>query len=191
MKDINVEFAHIYTNETISSEHYRAAQILKENKVLWEGTGLDYSVCVLIDDYNPSESFLDVGGFLKELELIEAKPDYVVWESSLVGINGRLLNDMSGKIKREYESYIEKNNKYPCSFLVAVWNLLRLGVYSSDSIESLSGARPFSDKSDYCGKQIISILPARYAGVEKKALDIIRSTDYYDSVKDKISHILF
>lgn len=189
MSDINVEFSHIYTNESASSEHYKAAMILKDKLVEWRAEDLDVASCVLIDDYNPDEHLLDIEGYLRELGHLGVRPDYLILESSLPLLKDRLLNDMSGKLQRQYSTYISSNKKCPCSFLVAAWHLMRLGVYPADDI--LRQGVCESEISNFAGKEILTILPYRFGGVEKRALDIIRSTPYYESIKDRLGHIFF
>lgn len=183
--DYNIEFAHIYVNENIASEHYQAIKIAKEKSSELKQQDKGCVLTVLIDDYNSSESILDIDEFLKELEISGAKPDYVVYESKLAQYKDRILNEMSGKLKKRYLRYINGHNKCPCSFLIAIWHLLRLGFLENGHIIHNIDEKPFT------AQKIITILPQRYAGIEKKALDIIKSTKFKNLVEDKLDYIFF
>lgn len=182
--DYNIEFAHIYVNEDFNREHFEAAIRTKQATKNIVQLGKSYVLTVLIDDYNPSDEILDTQVFLQKLESLKVKPDYVIYESKLVYFQDLLLDRMNGKIKKKYENYINKQRKCPCSFLVAVWHLLRLGVFSEEKIISNKQDKPFS------AKRTITILPRRYESVERKAISIINSTAFCEHIKN-IEHIFF
>jgi len=189
MSDINIEFAHIYINENASSEHYKSALLAKEKIDSWLRQGLSISSCVLIDDYNPEEYLLNIDGYLKELGGIGVPPKYVVFESALPILKDQLLEDMGGKLQKQYRNYINKSGKSPCSFLVAAWHLTRLGIYKPDNI--LDSDKCIGSKEDFSAERITTVLPYRFGGVEKKALDIIRTTSYYETVSERLEHVFF
>lgn len=194
--DYNIEYAHIYLNESFSNEHEYSVRLLKKIIRKINREGKTYNLTVLLDDYNPSESLLDVNDFISQLTRLNATPCYVGFESKLVPITDFLLEKMSGKIKKRYTRYIEKNGRVPCSFLVAAWHLLRLGVvknhrrYFKPTSEVLRGRRatnltnPVNNKNKpFIANKIITILPSRYKTVEEKAIEVIRSTEYKESLK--------
>lgn len=183
--DYNIEFAHIYVNENIASEHYQAIKITKEKILDLKQKEKNCVLTVLIDDYNPSDSILDIEGFLKELEILGTKPDYVVDESKLTFYKDQILSEMNGKLKKQYLRYINGRGKCPCSFLIAIWHLVRLGFFDAEPIIGHSVEKPFA------AKKIITILPQRYAGIEKKALEIIESTKFKDLVENRLEYIFF
>jgi len=170
--DYNIEFAHIYVNESMTNEHYTAVALVQKKIQELKSTGKSYVTSILIDDYNPSESILNVKKFLKELKSIGVNPDYIVMESSLASYKEIALDEMNGKIKRMYLKYLSNNEKCPCSFLVSIWHLLRLGALDSTKIISATSRKPFQAEG------LITILPERYRSVEKRALDIIKSTKF-------------
>lgn len=180
----NIEFAHIYTNECLNGEHIESARLAKKQIDKIDHLGQSYVLTVLIDDYNPAEKILDIRSFLQELSQLGVEPNYVVFESSLVHFQDFLLDKMNGQIKKEYVNYIDKHQKCPCSFLVAAWHLVRLGVFPEEKILSKNGGKPFS------AQRVISILPRRYESVERKAIDIINSTMFHENT-EKIEHIFF
>lgn len=160
--DYNIEFAHIYINENFANEHRQASKIAKnklQDLAKQNKTGI---LTVLIDDYNPSDSILNVDEFLEKLNKLGAKPDYMVYESKLASYKDIILKEMNGKIKNKYEKYIYNHSKCPCSFLIAVWHLVRLGFLNANPMIEHLGKKPF------IAEKIITILPQRYAEIEKK-----------------------
>lgn len=182
--DYNIEFAHIYVNESPTNEHFTSAAIAQKTIRDLEASGMTFVISVLIDDYNPTDSILNIKKYIKELEAIGINPDYVIMESSLTAYKDPALNEMNGKIKRLYSKYINKSPKCPCSFLVAIWHLLRLGALDSSKIVSQTNDKPFA------AERIITILPERYKSIEKKAMDIIKSTKF-SSFASRIEYIYF
>lgn len=183
--DYNIEFAHIYVNENFASEHCQASRIVKEKVREIRQHDKSYVLTVLIDDYNPSDYILNVKKFLEELRKLGTEPDYAVYESKLVSYKDQILNKMNGKIKNQYLKYIRDHGKCPCSFLIAIWHLLRLGFLDPKSIVDSLENRPF------VAQKIITILPQRYTEIEKKALEIIKSTEFGDFVENRLEYIFF
>jgi hypothetical protein len=181
----NIEFAHIYINENFSDEHSQASKIAKEIAEKIKKGGGSCVLAVLIDDYNPSDSILDVKNFLNKLSMFGAKPDYVVNESKLIAYRDTLLSGMSGKIKEQYFRYITNRGKCPCSFLIAIWHLLRLGFLDPNLIIKNLEDKPF------ISQKIITILPQRYADIENKALEIIKSTKFGSLTENRLEYIFF
>lgn len=182
--DYNIEFGHIYVNEMFTNEHYTSAALAQKTIMKLKSEGKSYVITVLIDDYNPTDSILNIKKFAKNLRAIGINPDYFIMESSLVNYKDMALEEMNGKIKRLYTKYIENNQKCPCSFLVSIWHLLRLGAFDDVHIDKTEGKKPFQ------AERIITILPERYRSIEKKALDIIKSTKYVGYVA-KAEYIYF
>lgn len=183
----NIELAHIYVNEDPTEEHDKAI-ILAAQRV--ESIGIDPSLVttsILIDDYNPAEKILDTRYFLSYLEKKGLVPDYYVYEARLPEFKDQLLGEMTGRLQRQYTEYIKKTGKCPCSFLIAVWYLVRLGYFSHDGIvNSVSGeGKPF------VAENIINILPHRYVGVEKKGLEILKSTRFFPDISTQIEYFFF
>lgn len=182
--DYNIEFAHIYTNENFTAEHYRATKIALKRIKEVEEEGKSYTVTVLIDNYNPSDHVLKVPEFIKELEIMGVTPDYVIFEADLVNYKDICLNEMNGKIQRQYAKYIGKNDRYPCSFLLAIWHLIRLGALDPEPAIKIKNNKPFP------AEKTITILPNRYGSVEKRSIEIIKSTKFAD-IANRIEYIFF
>lgn len=185
--DYNIEFAHIYTNEYFSEEHNKGISIFKKITKKLKNKKRNFVGVVLIDDYNPSEDLLNIENFVKILKSHGGKPDFIAFESQLVDLGDKFLKETSGKIRKEYARYIKKHNKYPCSFLVAIWYLVRLGLfpYPKKLIQRV-GIKP----KYFVAEKIINILPKRYMAVEKKAAEIIKSTKFKKHIK-KIEYNFF
>jgi hypothetical protein len=183
--DYNIEFAHIYTNENFCEEHLKAARIAQKKIDDFRLKNITYVTTILIDNYNSTDRILDIDKFIKKLEKIGVKSDFVVFEADLANYKDKCLELMNGKIKKQYHKYIETNEKCPCSFLVSIWHLARLGIFQM----RLFVNKP-QTKTPFIGKRTLTILPERYRSIEKKALDIIKSTKYLKEV-EKMEYIFF
>ena len=174
--DYNVEYAHIYTDEKFGFEQRKSIEVLKDIIKRLKRMKKGYVLTVLIDEYNPIESTLNIKEFLAYLKKFQAKPDFVCFESKLVPYYKLLLKEMAPSLRREYVKYIIKRKKIPCSLLIGIWNLKRLGIVKSTK-EELGYLVPNPHKT-FVAKKIITILPKEYQEVEKKALKIIASTRF-------------
>lgn len=188
--DYNIEFAHIYTNESFSSEQERGVILtLKKEKEL-EKQKYKVASGVLIDDYSPAERLLEIPDYLKKLEQAGRAPDFAGLEGSLTGFKNTLLDLVEKKsIKKEYVRYIDKKNgKIPCSFLIVVWYLLRLGLLdpSGDGNFLIKG----SPNANFAARRLINILPERFRAVEERAKELLLATNYKSYV-DNIEYIFF
>lgn len=176
MKEISIEYAHIYTNDKIGEEHELSLKLLTE---LEKGNKEDYSLVVMVDDYSFPDPTFDYGELIAWLSEKGFKPDVTFRESQLIPVCDeviRLIQDE--KIKEELSEYI-RAKKYPCSLFIASWYLLRLGYVSS----------PIFDKALTANK-LINILPQSFKPFEDKALGIIEATDFA-SAKDQIENRYF
>lgn len=165
MKNVSIEYAHIYTNSKIGKEHELSlnelSNIVEPNK----------SLVVMVDDYSFPDPTFDYTSFTTWLAEQGHKPDVVIRESQLIPQCDQLLNLMrDGKLKEEIVDYI-KAKKYPCSLFIATWYLLRLGKLQH---------------SEFSGNEIASrltnILPESFKPFEDKAIEIIQNTQYAEFV---------
>tara|TARA_B100000745_G_scaffold298696_1_gene247922 strand:- start:6747 stop:7286 length:540 start_codon:yes stop_codon:yes gene_type:complete len=161
MKDLSVEYAHIYTNSKISDEQKLSLEILENIKED------NKSLVVLVDDYSFPDPTFNYDEFLAWLSEHGHKPDLVMRESQLIPLCDQVLQLMEeGELKESLISYI-KTKKYPCSLFIAAWYLLRLGVLrSSEFPESESASK------------LINILPKSFESYEDKAREVIATTKY-------------
>lgn len=179
--DYNIEYAHIYTDESFDINQRDSIKKLEEIINNLDKEKKDFTLTILIDDYNPTSNTLNINNFLKEVEKYGHKPDFIFLESKLVKDKEMLLKEMKDKERREYEKYINKKNKIPCSFLIAIWYLKRLGVISinKNELEQLN-----KNNKAFIAKKIITILPQKYKSVEIKAQEIIKLTKFKKRLKD-------
>lgn len=187
--EYSIEFCHIYLNETFSHEHRQSIDVLK--KVIAElPEDATHSLNVLIDDYNATEEVLDIEDLKAELKEAEVKPDYLAYEARLAPYADALLDLMSeGRLKRSYERYIQEKGTIPCSFMIAIWYLLRLGALPLTP-DALVYERNGGHTKSFVAENLISILPERFRGVEKKASQVIAKTSFAP-LKQKIRHVYY
>lgn len=184
---INLEYAHIYLDEEIGEEIFEAARLASSFFKLLNENGNTVVRSVMIDDYNPVERILDENKFLKTLDEKNVLPDYLVYEADLIKYKDIVLNAVHAKLRREYIRYIELRKNVPCSLLIAIWHLIRLGAVPIENgeIKDLSG----SGKA-FVSDRVVSILPRRFKNVEEKANKLIKKSTY-NKYLEKIERVYF
>ncbi len=166
MKDVSIEYAHIYTNSKISEEHELSIKQLNDVR------GSNESLVVMVDDYSFPDPSFDYVSFIVWLSEQGHKPGVVIRESQLIPQCDQVLALMiEGKLREEITDYIVKSKKYPCSLFIAAWYLLRLGKLTHSDFP----------ESDYAVR-LINILPESFKSFEEKGFQIIRSTPYAELV---------
>lgn len=140
---------------------------------------------ILIDDYNNSADVLNIEKFLEWLAERDAMPDYLVFESSLVPLASLLLEQLPGEERNALEQHFAKIGKVNCSFLVAVWQLVRLGALPLPTLQKLT----LLDKS-FIAEKTITILPRAYERNEQRALNYIKLSPFAGHLS-KIEYIFF
>jgi hypothetical protein len=186
--DVSVEFAHVYGDETFGPEHLAGLLETKRLRRNLDSAGQTSSLVVLIDDYNPGTVSLDPEGFAGTLMRHGAAPDHLVLESSLAETAMFLLDCVDGRERRGLRRYIESRGRIPCALLLAAWHLVRLGAMPLP-LEADKTRAVFTDMP-LVAKESLTVLPARFADVEKRALEIIESTPFHQ-VRPRISHHFF
>ena len=165
MKDISIEYAHIYTNSKIGEEHKLSLKQLSAVR------GPKESLVVMVDDYSFPDPTFDYVSFTTWLTEQGHKPDLVIRESQLIPQCDQVLILMAeGKLKEEIVEYI-KSKKYPCSLFIATWYLLRLGKLK----------HPEFPESEYASR-LINILPESFKPFEEKGFEIIHNTQFSELV---------
>lgn len=163
MKDVSIEYAHIYTNSKIGEEQELSLKALGEIREASE------SLVVMIDDYSFPDPTFDYESFTAWLAENGHKPNVVMRESQLIPLCDQVLSMLQDDdLKDEIVSYI-KAKKYPCSLFIASWYLLRLGKLSHSA---------FSE-SEYA-KRLVNILPESFTPFEDKGFEIIHATLHAD-----------
>jgi len=156
MKDISLEYCHIYTDEVFGKQHALALEKGKEifDQLVKEGKTV--SRVIMIDDYNPVETRLDETDFKNQVSRAGMLPDIYVYESQLIHVAHQVLKRTEGRVWSQYSRYLTKYDKYPCSFLIACWYALRLGIMRDHTLVP----------AEEVSHQIISVLPERFVEVE-------------------------
>jgi hypothetical protein len=168
MKQVSIEYAHIYTNSKIDLEHDFSIEILSKT---YSSIGLNNensSLVVMIDDYSFPDPTFNYNEFMDYLKDTGFKPDIIIRESQLISAcDGVLSKIKNSQLKNELVEYIKSKKKYPCSLFIASWYLIRLGFIQSSIFEN-----------NLCAEKLINILPKSFEPFEIKALEIINSTDF-------------
>jgi hypothetical protein len=182
--DYTIEYSHIYMDEAFTDKHRRSIPLLHQVENELKKRDLSYNRTIMVDDYNPVKYKLNLEGFFKELKELEAFPDTLLMESEMVYWVNDLLEKASGRIKKSYVRYINKKGHYPCSLLLTVSHLVKLGYY-----EHPFGGSSYLSKVP-SGKRTIVILPEEYANVEKQGIQLLHSAGLEEYIK-KIEHIFY
>lgn len=168
MKDVSIEYAHIYTNNHIGAEQDLSLKVLSE---VYEKGDHRTSLVVMVDDYSFPDPTFNYDTFIEWLTKKGFSPDLVFRESQLIPVCDEVLKIMDdGTLKNQIIDYI-KAKKYPCSLFIAAWYLLRFG-----HLESV-----LFDK-ECVAVRLLNILPTSFKPFEEKGLDIIRTTPFKSSV---------
>ena len=168
-KDISIEYAHIYTNKDIGDEQKLSLDVLE--KIKKEFKEKELSLVVMVDDYSFPDPSFDYSGFSKYLEEQGFQPDVVLRESQLIPLCDEVLSLVKNEsLKKEITEYV-RAKKYPCSLFISAWYLLRLGHIKSQIFNS-----------ELYSENLINILPLSFKPFEDKAFEIIKATQFADSV---------
>ena len=164
MKEVSIEYAHIYTKDKISEDQDLSVSILKDIKAE------NASLVIMVDDYSFPDPSFDYNLFSYWLEDKGFKPDIILRESQLIPLCDEVINLIEDEdLKQEISDYI-RSKKYPCSLFISAWYLLRLGKIKANFFGE-----------EYVAKRLINILPKSFEPFEIKALEIIKSTKFKDS----------
>ena len=163
MRDVSIEYAHIYTNNKIGEEQQLTLKILGE--LGKEEKGEMCSLVVMVDDYSFPDTSFSYDTFLAWLRGEGFTPDIVFRESQLIPSCDEVLHMVKDeKLRGQLEDYI-KAKKYPCSLFIAAWYLIRLGYIT----------HPLFNKK-FAAKKLINILPQSFKPFEDKGLEIMAAT---------------
>lgn len=184
-KTLSVEVSHTYLDQLFSHEQEQSVRQFQRESQNW--TDSHYEI-VLFDDYNIKSLKVTHDEVLEKLKDLHVSPKYYAFEKDMIAYVPQLLDSiLTPKIKRQYETYIDRSGRYPCSLLTAVWYLVRLG-YIADTNQSL---RAVDSRDNFePANELINFLPGYFSGVESKAKKLIQATTFRDSVAD-IKNIYF
>ena len=175
MKDVSIEYAHIYTNNHVNKEHETSLNILGKLKTTLEDQDRSFSLSVLVDDYSFPDPTFDYDTFTSWLSDKGFKPDLIYRESQLIPLCDDVLKKLKDeKLRQQLTDYI-KAKKYPCSLFIAAWYLLRLGYLQNDSFDS-----------ELTAKKLHNILPKSFKPFEDKGLEIM--ADAYPGSEEQVEY---
>ncbi len=184
-KTLSVEISHTYLDQAFSLEQEQSIERFLYESKKWADP---HQEVVLFDDYNIKHQKTTHEDILRELGKHQAMPKYYAFEKDMiVYVNQLLSNVVVPKVRRQYETYIQKYNRYPCSLLTAVWYLVRLGyiVDTNQALKPTDGQGIFVPASE-----LINFLPNYFSGVEDKARKLIGATQF-EGAADRIRNIYF
>jgi len=182
--DYTIEYSHIYMDEVFVEKHRKSIPLLHQIERKLEQKGLSYSRTIMIDDYNPVKHELNLESFFSKLRKEEAFPQTILMESEMVYWVNDLLAKANGRIKKSYIRYVKQKGHYPCSLLLTISHLVKLGYY-----EHPFGGSSYLSRAPY-GNRTIVILPEEYANVERQGIKLLHSADLDEYIK-KIEYIFY
>lgn len=184
---VNIEYSHIYLDEKIDPEKLKSMRIAKEVIDSFKAKDIDYTTCVMIDDYNPVEKTLSVEKFLQVLNENGVEPDIIVFESRLAQYKDIVIEMMSRRLQKEYIRYIKTRGFVPCSLLIAIWHLARLGQITINP----SDIKKISNRDiPFVREKLVTVLPERYRQVEERARRVLGSINS-KTILDNSENIYF
>lgn len=203
VSDVNIEFAHIYSDEQLSDEQLKSTELLKQITQNLEKENQIITTSILIDEFNVNSFSLCEK---KMVEQLYVSVDFIGYESRFAQIADLLIKELPTSLLRlEYFNHSQrevllfsnqanrvgllevrnKSNRHTCAILSAAWTLCRLGVFNIPS----GAINRISNKPIYA-KKVICILHEKYRRVEEKALALIGATRFSECI-NQIQHFYF
>ena len=205
--DYNIEFGHIFVNEKFCSRQRESSRIAKKFIEKLNNEKKTHSTAILLDDYQPSYSYLDIYSFLESMKKLGIAPGYIVYESQLHSLANKLLSLIHKKnIAEEKTGVTVKSNKYSLLLshrsvsslslkdeyfakindyietpvLIAAWYLLRLGIFQKQGIVKET---KYTKKVPFVGENLLTIIPKQYKPIDTAAKKILECTKYKNCLK--------
>lgn len=165
----SIEYAHIYTNQSISIEHRLSVERLHH---VIKNTREHSSLVVMVDDYSFPDPTFDYAAYRDWLAGMDALPDMLIRESQLIPVCDEVMKILQNETMRKRLIDYIKIKRYPCSLFIAAWYLVRLGKLESPLF-------PASLHAD----ELVNILPESFRPYEEKGVQIIAATPFSECVK--------
>jgi len=198
--DYNIEFAHMYADESFGDEQIKSIEILKKITSRLKKENKTFVISFLIDEFHPTVFKLNENKIIKEFEKQGISIDFIGYESKLGLVADEIIKELPTSMlkienfnKMEKDVLLLKNHngkiglkedfkfmyRHTCALLSASWSLCRLGILKipPDAVCNLTG-------KIFESKKIITILPEKYHLVEDKVIEIVESTRFKDSIED-------
>ena len=212
--EYNIEFAHIYSEGRFSLEQRTSFKILNKTIERLKKENKTYVTAILIDDYQPSYSYLDICAFLESVKELGVPPSYIAYESQLHSLANKLLASIDEKhiIKEKTDIKIKSNKDtlllskgsvssislkdeffaklddyIETNVLIAAWYLVRLGIFNKPG---LIKETKYTRKIPFAGENILTIIPRKYIHVDESAKTILKYCGY-GHLLDRIHVVTF
>mgnify|MGYP001583566735 FL=1 len=180
----NIEYAHIYADQQFGRD--QDLGVLEAKKFV-NGIGQPNCILtVLVDEYNPKNTNLDEDAYVQRLNMAGLNPDVVMHESDLPHLHELLQPDLQASESRSINEHVRMHGKYPCAYLIALWDLYRLGLL----LPKQPYGRRKTTRLGWAAQTVVTILPRTYQETEQRAIKHISRTPYKHAV-DRIQHIFF
>ncbi len=189
--DYNIEFAHIYVDQNPSEEQMQSIARLKSRTEQLREDGKSYTTVILIDEFSPQRTILDVEAYIERTKK-DAELDFVAFESQLAMFTYKFLAELpqelivSKKVGNvETKTFVNgatsiglitHDNKPSCTLLIAIWYLVRFGVYGIPA-----KTRKFSSSS-FAAQRLLTILSKKYEDGEYKVLELLKHTKFKEMI---------
>lgn len=181
----SIEISHIYLDQPFSTDQ---TQSVREFQDLVPKLNSPFQTVVLLDNYNIQNLDTKPQDVFDELKKLSIEPNHFALEKDLIVYANNFLDTVEiPKVKKQYEVYIRKYNKYPCSLLTAIWYLLRLG-YLEDSQNVMT---PLKKNEKFIpATRLINILPESFETVEGKCKKLIQASNFKQAV-NQIENVFY
>jgi hypothetical protein len=170
----DVEYAHIYSDRLLSPEQLHGAAAAAGAAALLATGGASCTRTVLIDDYARLR-LLETDVLVDSLSAFGVRPDYLASEAALVELHDEFVGLITDKDqRRSIKRYYRDRGYLPCSYLVAIWYLVRLGALDPGDVTvftAVDGDAGFSPAD-----QLVNVLHPRFRIVEGQAHRLIGAT---------------
>ena len=200
--DYHIEFAHIYSDEVgISKEQMDSIRHTKRFIRELKKRKKTYTLSLLIDEYHPKHTRLNLDKFLADMEKHGVAPTYVIYESKLI-TPAKMLIKAIGADYKKHEKFHPKINvseevllidtnegpidievkgdvihlsRYTCALLNTSFILLRLGVVSAKDAVEYTG---LTEPKPFAATYAVNIESKKYAPIEEASRAIILASKY-------------
>lgn len=206
--DYHIEFAHIYSDERgLSKEQLDSIKYTKRFIKEIDGKGKTYTLSLLVDEYHPKYSRLNLDKFLKDLHKHGVPPTYIVFESKLItaakmlikGIGAEykkhekfhpkisivedvlVLDTKDGSIDIEIIGDVVHLSRYTCALLNTSFILLRFGVINAKNAVEFTG---LTEPKPFAAKYVVNIESQKYAPIEEASRAIILASKYRECARN-------
>lgn len=170
----DIEYAHIYSDRLLDTEHLHGAAVAAGTAHVLETAGASCSRTVLIDDYARLR-LLENDVLVDALEAFGVRPDFLASEAALVSLHEEVVGLITDKEqRRSIKRYYRDRGYLPCSYLVAIWYLVRLGAVHPEPgtvFTAVTDSAAFTPAD-----RLVNVLHPRFRIVEAQAYRLIGAT---------------